>query len=75
MMIFIDHWGWVTFGECGHNNHHAFPGSARLGVHAHQSDPGWWMISTLKKPGLAWNVNQPEDLPLRPELITLKPQA
>ena len=25
-------WGFLTHGECWHNNHHAFPESARLGI-------------------------------------------
>jgi len=29
-------------GEAWHNNHHAFPGSARLGVRDGEVDPGWW---------------------------------
>ena len=31
----------VTFGEAWHGNHHAWPGSARLGLGPHQPDPGW----------------------------------
>ena len=34
----------VTMGECWHNNHHAFPGSARLGLHPGEWDPGWAVI-------------------------------
>jgi hypothetical protein len=34
----------LTMGECWHNNHHAFPGSARLGLHAGEWDPGWWVL-------------------------------
>lgn len=67
----IDHWGIVTFGECWHNNHHAFPGSARLGLRPGQCDPGWRVINILNKIGLAWNINQPADLPPRPELRIL----
>jgi fatty-acid desaturase len=25
-------WGLTTFGESYHNNHHAFPGSANIGI-------------------------------------------
>jgi stearoyl-CoA desaturase (delta-9 desaturase) len=32
--------GIVTMGEAWHNNHHAFPSSARLGVRPGESDPG-----------------------------------
>jgi fatty-acid desaturase len=31
----------ITMGECWHNNHHAFPGSACLGLFAGEWDPGW----------------------------------
>lgn len=67
----IKHWGLITFGECWHNNHHAFPGSARLGLQSDQFDPGWWVITILRKTGLVWNVNLPQDLPHRPELVVL----
>lgn len=60
--------GLITMGECWHNNHHAFPDSAKLGLHPHQTDPGWWMIQTLKMMGLAWDIQQPKDLPVRPNL-------
>lgn len=49
----------ITFGECWHNNHHAFPGSARLGLMPGQWDPGWWLLSMLGRLGLVWDVQQP----------------
>lgn len=61
----------LTMGEAWHNNHHAFPGSARLGIRASQFDPGWWAIITLRMLGLVWNVKQPNDLPERKELRAL----
>lgn len=48
----------LTFGEGWHNNHHAFPRSARMG-HEGQTDPGWWVISGLRAAGLAWDVREP----------------
>lgn len=60
--------GLLTMGECWHNNHHAFPNSARIGLQRHQADPGWWMIRMLERVGLAWSVQQPQDLPFRAEL-------
>ncbi len=60
--------GLITFGECWHNNHHAYPGSARLGLKAHQADPGWWVLRALEWCGLVRNLKQPEDLAPRPEL-------
>ena len=60
--------GLITMGECWHNNHHAFPDSAQLGLHPFQSDPGWWLILLLQHLGLAWDVQQPNDLPERETL-------
>jgi stearoyl-CoA desaturase (delta-9 desaturase) len=45
-----------TFGESWHNNHHAFPTSARHGLSRWQLDPSAWVIGTLEKLGLAWDV-------------------
>ena len=38
----------LTMGECWHNNHHAFPGSARLGLHPGEWDPGWWVLRAIR---------------------------
>ena len=35
----------ITFGEAWHNNHHAFPTSARHGLGRGQVDPGAWLIA------------------------------
>lgn len=48
-----------TFGEAWHNNHHAFPGSARHGLKRHQVDPSWLLIRGMEKLGLVWNVKLP----------------
>ncbi|WP_208348370.1 acyl-CoA desaturase [Pseudaestuariivita rosea] len=53
-------WGLFTFGEAFHNNHHAFPRSARMGHTAQQIDPGWWVIRGLKTIGLAWDIQVPD---------------
>ena len=45
-----------TMGEAWHNNHHAFPGSARIGLQPGQSDWGFLFIQLLERAGLAWNV-------------------
>jgi stearoyl-CoA desaturase (Delta-9 desaturase) len=45
-----------TFGEAWHNNHHAFPTSARHGLKPWQFDPSSWVIWGLEKTGLAWDV-------------------
>ena len=46
----------LSFGESWHNNHHAFPTSARHGLRIWQVDPGAWLIWGLEKTGLAWDV-------------------
>jgi fatty-acid desaturase len=58
----------LTMGECWHNNHHAFPGSARLGLAPGEWDPGWWVLQALSRLGLVWMLRLPVDLPYRPEL-------
>jgi len=60
--------GLITFGECWHNNHHAFPESAKLGLYEGQADPGWWVLKTFEKIGLVKNLTLPEDLPARSTL-------
>jgi len=61
----------LTMGECWHNNHHAFPGSARLGLFPGEWDPGWWVLMLLRQVGLVWSVRLPNDLPPRAELEAL----
>jgi fatty-acid desaturase len=64
--------GFITMGEAWHNNHHAFPGSARLGLNKGESDPGWWVLMVLARLGLVWGVKTPEALPPRPNLVPLR---
>ncbi|MGB3469924.1 MAG: acyl-CoA desaturase [Erythrobacter sp.] len=54
--------GFLTMGEAWHNNHHAYPGSARIGLHPGQSDPGYTFIKLLEKAGLAWDICLPADM-------------
>ncbi|MEE2781653.1 MAG: acyl-CoA desaturase, partial [Planctomycetota bacterium] len=49
----------LGFGEGWHNNHHAFPSSARHGFTWWQVDVSWWTILLMQKLGLAWNVKVP----------------
>lgn len=63
--------GMLTMGEAWHNNHHAYPDSARLGIRADQWDPGWWFILGLTKLGLAWNATEPHHIPQRKSLLTV----
>ena len=46
----------LSFGEAWHNNHHAFPTSARHGLRRWQLDPSAWVIHVLERTGLAWDV-------------------
>ncbi len=48
--------GWISFGEGFHNNHHAFPGSARIGMERWQFDLGWWSIRWMERLGIATEV-------------------
>jgi stearoyl-CoA desaturase (delta-9 desaturase) len=49
----------VTYGEGWHNNHHAFPTSARHGLRAWEFDLAYGFIRMLKAVGLAWDVRMP----------------
>lgn len=51
-----------TMGEAWHNNHHAYPGSARIGLEPGQSDWGYAVIRLLARIGLAWNIALPDRL-------------
>lgn len=62
---------WLSMGESWHNNHHAFPGSARLGLLPHESDPGWWLIQRFARCGWAWSIKTPEQLAPRAALLRL----
>ena len=49
----------LTFGEGWHNNHHAFPTSARHGLEWWQFDSSWLVIRGLQAVGLVRNVRVP----------------
>ena len=51
--------GILAFGEGWHNNHHAFPASARHGLKWWQFDASWIVIRTLALVGLAKKVRVP----------------
>lgn len=59
----------LSMGEAWHSNHHAYPGSAKLGLDADQPDPGWWFIKFLERLGLAWNIKTPQELHERENLV------
>ena len=64
----------LTMGESWHNNHHAYPESARLGLKSGEWDLGWIVLRALQRLGLVWNVRTPEKLPERIERIELAPE-
>lgn len=51
--------GILGFGEGWHNNHHAFPTSARHGLAWWQFDLSYLVIRAMEKLRLAWNVRLP----------------
>jgi stearoyl-CoA desaturase (delta-9 desaturase) len=53
---------WLTLpalGEGWHNNHHAFPNSARFGLRWYELDLGFVAIRLLQAMHLAWDVVVP----------------
>jgi stearoyl-CoA desaturase (Delta-9 desaturase) len=53
--------GILALGEGWHNNHHAFPTSARHGLRWWQVDVSYWVIRALNLLGLAWKIRLPLD--------------
>ena len=49
----------ISYGEGWHNNHHAFPRSARHGLRWWEVDFTWWMVRGLRVSGLAKKVILP----------------
>src|SRR5579862_8251099 len=54
----------LVFGEGWHNNHHAFPTSARHGLKPKQWDLSWLVIRGLERLGLVWAVRVPDEAQL-----------
>ena len=52
--------GVIAFGDGWHNNHHAFPHSARHGFHWWQPDFTWSVILLMERIGLVWDVKRPK---------------
>ncbi|MEO6040484.1 MAG: acyl-CoA desaturase [Croceibacterium sp.] len=67
--------GFISMGESWHNNHHAFPGSAKLGLEPGQIDLGWMLIRAFERFGFAWNITTPEHLPYRAALMRVRDQG
>jgi len=62
-----------TLGEAWHNNHHAFPSSARHGLGRWQLDPSAAIIRGLERLGLAWDVVYPDSS--RMEALAVAPAS
>jgi stearoyl-CoA desaturase (delta-9 desaturase) len=58
----------LTFGEGWHNNHHAFPTSARHGLQWYQFDMNWIAIRLFEKLGWAKQIKTPDFKPAAVEL-------
>lgn len=62
----------LTFGEGWHNNHHAFPTSARHGLAWYQFDMNWITIRIFEKLGWAKKIKLAD---VRPQPVELKQAA
>ena len=56
----------LSYGEGWHNNHHAHQRLARHGHRPHEIDPTYMVIWSLKKLGLAWDVQDKLPAPNAP---------
>ncbi len=65
----------LTFGEGWHNNHHAFPTSARHGLHWYQLDMVYILIRVLEKVGLVSDVRTPDPKTISSRLRSAKTLA
>jgi len=68
-------WGLLIGGEELHNNHHAFPTSARLSNKWYEIDLGWGYIQLLEAVGLAWVKHVPPTLQLTAPKAVVDPQT
>jgi stearoyl-CoA desaturase (delta-9 desaturase) len=64
-----------SMGESWHNNHHAFPASARHGLYRGQTDLGFQFVRLLGWVGLASHIQTPQVLPPRSGITPLTPEA
>jgi stearoyl-CoA desaturase (delta-9 desaturase) len=61
--------GLLALGEGWHNNHHAFPTSARQGLRWYQFDSSWLMIRALAAIGLVRNIRTPSPAALEAKKV------
>ncbi len=55
----------LSLGEGWHNNHHAFPTSARHGLRWYEVDVSYVLIRAMEIVGLAWDVRRPSASAMR----------
>ncbi|XP_022988176.1 palmitoyl-monogalactosyldiacylglycerol delta-7 desaturase, chloroplastic-like [Cucurbita maxima] len=67
--------GLISFGEGWHNNHHAFPYSARHGFEWWQIDTSWYAIRFLQAIGVATDVKLPPPQSRRTKSLIIDNQA
>jgi len=68
----ITPWGFLVGGEELHNNHHAFPSSAKFSVQSWEFDIGWFYIRVLESFGLAKVIRTaPEPARVEPRRVDL----
>ncbi|HEX8911113.1 MAG TPA: acyl-CoA desaturase [Humisphaera sp.] len=60
----------LALGEGWHNNHHAFPTSARHGLGRFEVDPSYIVIRAMELAGLAWDVRRPPAAARRAKALT-----
>jgi stearoyl-CoA desaturase (Delta-9 desaturase) len=65
--------GILGMGEGWHNNHHAFPSSARHGLAWWQVDVSYWIIRGLAAVGLARNVRLPSAAAIEAKRVGASP--
>jgi stearoyl-CoA desaturase (delta-9 desaturase) len=61
--------GVLAMGEGWHNNHHAFPTSARHGLRWWQFDLSFYVIRLMELVGLAWRVKVPASVALKAKRV------
>lgn len=49
----------ITMGECWHNNHHHFQGSARQGFFWWEIDASYYVLRALSACGVVWDLRAP----------------
>ncbi|HMM66743.1 MAG TPA: fatty acid desaturase [Dokdonella sp.] len=61
-------WGLIIGGEELHNNHHAFPSSAKFALRSFEFDIGWAMIRTFETVGMAKVLRVAPSLDIREDI-------